>query len=170
MRARLRATLLAALIPLVFAAPAAATAPDHEPFLNMEAVLPAGLGCAGFDLGISFETQKQTQTTFFDREGNPIRQLVTGQLVIRLTNETTGASLTTQLGGAFHIYFNADGTLTFVGTGNSLLVLFPTDIPAGPTATLYAGRIVFDVDPTTGVFTLRDTEGNALDVCAALSG
>jgi hypothetical protein len=75
-----------------------------------------------------------------------------------------------KLGGAFHIYFNADGTLTFVGTGNSFLSLFPTDIPAGPTSTLYSGRLVFDVDPATGVFTLRDEARNKIDVCAALSG
>jgi hypothetical protein len=170
MRSRVRWFLGVAMLALLIAAPASAGKPDRQPFLNLDAVIPAGVACSGFDLGISFDAQKQTVTTFFDNEGNAVRQLVVGQLVIRLTNENTGASLATQLGGAFHIYFNADGTLTLVGTGNSFLSLFPTDIPAGPSSTLYSGRLVFDVDPATGVFTLRDEARNKIDVCAALTG
>ena len=50
------------------------------------------------------------------------------------------------------------------------MFLFPTDIPAGPSTTLYVGRVVFDVNPATGVFTLKETRGRATDLCAALSG
>jgi hypothetical protein len=118
-----------AMLALLIDAPAPAA--DRQPFLNLDAVIPAGVACSGFDLGITFDAQKQTVTTFFDNEENAVRQLVVGQLVITLTNENTGASLTTQLGGAFHTYFNADGTLTIVGTGNSFLALFPTDVRLG---------------------------------------
>ena len=62
-----------------------------------------------------------------------------------------------------------DGTELHVATGHNGLILFPTDVPAGPTTTLYVGRIVFTVDPDTGVFELLSTAGRATDVCAALA-
>jgi hypothetical protein len=48
-----------------------------------------------------------------------------------------------------------------------VLILFPTDVPAGPSTTLYVGRVVFTV--VGDVFTLRSTSGTATDICAALS-
>jgi hypothetical protein len=53
--------------------------------------------------------------------------------------------------------------------GHPVLIMFPTDVPAGPSTTLYVGRVVFDVDNATGVFTLKETHGKATDLCAALS-
>jgi hypothetical protein len=170
MKFRLRWILGFAMLPLLLAAPASAVKPDRQIFLNPEVVLPAGVACSGFDLSVTVDVEKQTITTFFDNEGNPVRQLVVGRLIITGTNESTGASLTTRLGGAFNIYFNPDGTLTFIGTGHSAVVFFPTDVPAGPSTTLYSGRVVFDVDPATGVATLRDTAGTKVDVCAVLGG
>ena len=53
--------------------------------------------------------------------------------------------------------------------GHNGLILFPTDVPAGPSTTHYIGRIVFHARPTTGVFTLRQESNNQRDVCAELS-
>jgi hypothetical protein len=64
--------------------------------------------------------------------------------------------------------FNADGSRTVTLTGHNLLILFPTDVPPGPSTTLYVGRVVFTVD-AGGVFTLESTSGRATDICAALS-
>ena len=158
------------MLALLPAAPASAVKPDRQIFLNPEGVIPAGVACAGFDLSVTVDVEKQTITTFFDNQGNPVRQLIVGRLIITGTNVSTGASLTTRLGGAFRVYFNPDGTLTFIGTGQSAVVFFPTDVPAGPSTTLYTGRIVYDVDPATGVATLRDTAGTKVDVCAILGG
>jgi len=41
------------------------------------------------------------------------------------------------------------------------------DVPAGPSTTLYVGRVVFTVD-TSGVFTLQSVSGKSTDICAAL--
>jgi hypothetical protein len=49
-----------------------------------------------------------------------------------------------------------------------VLIMFPTDEPAGPSTTLYVGRVVFDADAAFN-FTLRSTRGTATDLCAALS-
>ena len=45
---------------------------------------------------------------------------------------------------------------------------FSTDVPAGPSTTLYVGRVVFTVDGA-GVFTLLGTSGKSTDICAVLS-
>jgi hypothetical protein len=47
--------------------------------------------------------------------------------------------------------------------------MFPTDIPAGPSTTLYVGQLVYTVDPA-GVFTVESSRGNSTDICAELSG
>jgi hypothetical protein len=54
------------------------------------------------------------------------------------------------------------------GTGHHVLILFPTDVPAGPSTTLYQGRIVYTVDPDE-VFTLQEVSAQETDICAALS-
>ena len=59
--------------------------------------------------------------------------------------------------------------MTTVMTGHNILILFPTDIPAGPSTTLYVGRVVFTVD-ANGVYTLGSTSGRSTDICAALAG
>ena len=61
-------------------------------------------------------------------------------------------------------------TTTFTATGHFVLILFPTDVPAGPSTTYYVGRVVVTIDNLTGVFTLQETRGTATDLCAALSG
>jgi hypothetical protein len=46
--------------------------------------------------------------------------------------------------------------------------VFPSDVPAGPSTTLYVGRVVYTVD-VNGDFTLVSTRGTATDICAELS-
>ena len=59
--------------------------------------------------------------------------------------------------------------MTYTNTGHTGLILFPTDVPAGPTTTLYVGRMIYSVDPSTGVFTFLGSNGRQLDVCALLA-
>jgi len=33
----------------------------------------------------------------------------------------------------------------FITIGHNVLILFPSDVPAGPSTTLYVGRVVFTV-------------------------
>jgi hypothetical protein len=95
--------------------------------------------------------------------------LISGRLIITFANADTGRSVTLRLGGAGHITLNPDGSTTAVGTGNQVLTLFPTDVPAGPSTTLYSGRVVTSISPT-GVFTLIGANGKPpVDLCAVLS-
>jgi hypothetical protein len=84
-------------------------------------------------------------------------------------NPVAGTSVTIRTDGSVtEITHNPDGTLTYTLTGHNGLVLFPSDIPPGPSTTQYIGRVVFDVDPATGVFTLVSTSGTQRDICAEL--
>ncbi len=132
---------------------------------------PAGVGCA-FPLSIEGGVDTRSVHEFKDANGNVVRLLLAGRgTPLTLTNVATDATLSLPANGApWSIVNHPDGTSTYTTMGHVVLVLFPTDIPAGPSATLYVGRVVFDVDNATGVFTLKESQGTATDLCAALSG
>jgi hypothetical protein len=132
---------------------------------------PAGIACE-FPLTVDGGADTRSVHEFTDADGNVVRTILAGRgTAVTLTNEDTGATLSLPANGApWRIVNNLDGTRTFTTMGHLVLILFPNDVPAGPTTTLYVGRVVFDVDDTTGVFTLRETRGRATDLCAALSG
>jgi hypothetical protein len=132
---------------------------------------PPGLVC---DFGLSFDAGADTrsQHEFRDADGTLVRLLQAGRgTALTLTNDATGATLSLPANGAtWNIVNHPDGTSTYTTMGHLVLFMFPTDVPAGPSTTLYVGRVVFDVDNNTGVFTLKETRGTATDLCAALSG
>ena len=87
-------------------------------------------------------------------------------MILTVTNDTTLESRTYSLGGAIHLLFGADGSLTITLTGNSLITLFPSDVPPGPSTTQGSGRAVIRID---ALFTLVSRTGQAEDVCAELA-
>lgn len=134
--------------------------------------LPAGLACAGFDLRIEITgNPNRVSREFTDKSGNVVRLLTAGKgSSLSFTNLSTGSTLALRPNGAVeHIALLSDGSQQWTTTGHNVLILFPTDVPAGPSTTLYIGRVSFTVD-TTGVFTLGRTAGRSADLCAALSG
>jgi hypothetical protein len=64
--------------------------------------------------------------------------------------------------------YQADGSYTLKLTGQSLVIMFPTDSPPGPSTTLFTGQAVFLVEPGD-VYTLQHSKGRQTDVCAALT-
>jgi hypothetical protein len=137
-------------------------------------VLPAGQACPDFGITIDITVPEQrVMKTFYDKNGNPVRYLNAGkgnQFVF--TNSTSGLTLSVKTGGSVeHITPNPDGTQTWVTSGHELVVLFPTDTPPGPATTLYIGRLVFTIDPTSFTFLgIRSFTGKSIDICAALAG
>ena len=113
---------------------------------------------------------KRIMREFTDRNGNVVRTLAAGKgFTLTFTNLSTGNSLTLPSSGSVQrTTFNSDGTSTVVSTGHNVLIFFPTDIPAGPSTTLYVGQVVYTVD-ASGVFTLQSTSGRATDLCALLA-
>jgi hypothetical protein len=131
--------------------------------------LAAGEACA-FALHVEGTGDKRIMREFTDQNGNPVRTLAAGKgFTLTFTNVSTGKSLTLPSSGSVQrTTVNNDGTSTVVSTGHNVLIFFPTDIPAGPSTTLYVGQVVYTVD-ASGVFTLQSTSGRTTDLCALLA-
>ena len=145
-----------------YSSSAAAATPDF----TLE--LPTGTAC-NFDLKIEGWGGNRHFREFTDANGNLVRSLDTGTgAALRFTNLSNGKTLSTKSNGAVSAKrYNPDGSYTETDTGHNLLILFPTDVPAGPSTTLIAGRVVFTVD-TSAVFTVLNISGKTTDICAAL--
>ena len=157
------AAAVASTAALAVSADAAVAAPFHL-------VFPAGTACT-FELAVDgVGGDKRVERTFVDTNGNPVRMLSAGVgSQLTFTNLSNGDTTALSANGAVtQTVFNADGSQTLTLTGHNVLFLFPSDVPAGPSSTLYVGRVVFTVD-ADGVFTVVSTSGSATDICAALS-
>jgi hypothetical protein len=142
-----------------------ATADEPDTTFTFE----AGAACADFDLLLEIRGIQDVKK-FTDQNGNVVRMLSAGKgSALSFTNLSTGATFSLKSNGsAIHTTVNPDGSSTVTDTGHNVLILFPTDVPAGPSTTLYVGRVVFTID-TNGVFTLQQVSGKTTDICAALS-
>ena len=157
------AAAVASTAALAVSADAAVAAPFHAEF-------PAGTACT-FGLAVDgVGGDKRVNRTFVDANGNPVRMLSAG-VGFQLTFTNLSNDATTALpanGAVMKTVFNPDGSQTVTTTGHNVLILFPSDVPAGPSTTLYVGRVVYTVD-ADGVFTLVSTSGKARDICASLT-
>ena len=156
---------------LVLGTAGAAAADEHE----HDAVLDAGIACADFAVGLDFIGGKRNVREFTDKNGDVVGVLVTGAAeAVVVTNLTTGESVTAPSRGAnTRVTVTGEGTGDVVHTGNLLLILFPTDDPAGPSTTLIQGRTVYtyapDPFPNSDLITLKSITGKTTDLCAALA-
>ena len=158
---------LAAAIGL--AAVLAAAVPVSAQAADFSVVLPAGLACE-FELQIAGTGDAPETREFTDESGNVVRTLTAGKgQQLTFTNVATGESVSLKSNGAVtKTTFAADGSSTVQSTGHNVLILFPGDVPAGPTTTLYVGRVTYDID-TQGTFSLTGSSGTIRDICAELS-
>lgn len=126
--------------------------------------LPAGIACP-FALHIEIRGFPQVSKEF--RNGHTL--LAGKGSALTFTNLDTGATLKLQANGSvLRTTGNSDGSSTQIATGHNVIILFPTDIPAGPSTTLYVGRVVYKVD-SSEIFTVKQVSGQSTDICAALS-
>jgi hypothetical protein len=163
------AAILAAVTLTTTQATVAKGPPDEVPPPG-PVTLPAGLACPDFSLRVSWSGGNVHTKKFVDRNDNPVKIITAGKgFLLTYTNLDTGNSVTVRTDGSVSkTTFNPDGTQTVSATGHNGLILFPSDVPAGPTTIHYIGRIVYNVDPT-GVFTLVRTSNNQRDICAELA-
>lgn len=87
---------------------------------------------------------------------------------LTFTNLASGKTLNTTSNGAVSRTTDGPSGTTVELLGHNVLILFPTDRPAGPSTQLIVGRAVFTVD-SDGVFVVRSISGNVTDICAALA-
>ena len=162
---RVYALALAAVLVLLSAQAVLAVKPDRVALeLPPSLELAAGEACE-FPLLVEFLTNRGKTVTFFDSQGNAIRQIGTGALKIRVTNLADGSvtPLELNISGPIHITLDEDGsaTLVFGGRGISLF-------PPG-TFVLTAGRSVVELDATGQVISVTNM-GFEEDLCLALAG
>ena len=158
-------TLLTAILAVLAALAVPPVAAAQEPL-----VLPAGVACE-FELRIESDTNpNRVFREWRDSDGNLVRTLEAGQAAdVTLVNTETGDSLTLEGRGAVnHTTYHPDGSWTTSLTGHWVLILFPTDFPAGPSTTLYVGRVTYTSTPDF-TFTLVGSSGTQRDLCAELS-
>jgi hypothetical protein len=151
---------------LLSTAPAGATPPTHEqlplclgPFGCGTFVLDAGVACS-FPVEIALEGDL-AQTTFFDRDGNPVGANQTGQLNATVTNVDNGKATFLHISGPALLTFHADGSVNVRLIGPALLPI------QGETLLYNAGTIELEVAPDGSVTLLRRV-GHSIDVCAIL--
>jgi hypothetical protein len=148
--------------------PGASAVADEPPV--SEVGFPAGVVCE-FGLHVAaFGDVDDPGKMRNDKDGNIVQKVASGvgyDLVF--TNVSTSMSVTTKANGSNNwTTTRSDGTTTTVLTGHNIVFMFPTDVPAGPSTTLYVGRVVIEID-AAGVYTLTHVAGRQFDICAALS-
>jgi hypothetical protein len=164
-----RATILALILILTTLPSLGSLAAAAEP--HVEVIdLAAGTAC-DFGLRIEIRGSNKVVKEFKDKNGNVVRTLEAGKgSALSFMNLSSGATFSLKANGAVtHTRFNPDGSSTVSITGHNVLILFPSDIPAGPSTTLHVGRVVYTVD-TDGVFRVQKVSGKGTDICAILSG
>lgn len=146
-----------------------ANAADPSGSLDFSLNFAAGVAC-DFELGIDGWNGKGHIKEFKDKNGF-VRSLLAGTgSAVRFTNVATGRTVSFKSNGSVEhkTTYSLDGSYTVSGTGHYVVILFPTDIPAGPSTTLYVGQVVISSDAANN-FTVLKESGNKTDICAALS-
>jgi hypothetical protein len=167
-----RAAALKFLTALLATAGPSFAAPPRNlpPQTAIDITFPAGIACPSFDLRIQSDgPAAQVNKEFYDRNGNVVRMFFAGKgWDLTFTNAQTGASLFVKGNGTTsNTHVAPSGLLTVQASGHTGLIMFPTDVPQGPTSTLYSGRLVYTVDANF-VTTLTQISGKSTDVCAVL--
>jgi hypothetical protein len=136
---------------------AGAVAPVREPVVFPEELpLPAGVFCPWEGI-VTFPVNNEFATTFFDSEGNVTSVLITGSLVVTITNLDNGESVTLNIPGTGT---TVDDVLTYRGRN----VIFPVS----GELKLVSGRVVVTVD-SAGFQHPVTISGSTTDICALLA-
>jgi hypothetical protein len=166
---------IALLAAAVLAVPTAATAVppvQGDPLTDFgPLVFEAGVACPDFALSVEGSDAQGKVRTFVDRNGDTVRILITGKgYNLTVTNMTSGEELLLSSTGSSQVVVpNADGTFSSTIRGAALIILFPEDVPAGPSSHMYRGRTVFQLEADGTTFISLETFGTSMDICAALS-
>lgn len=161
----------------VSALAAAALVPAQPAQAADELFFDPNVACPDFVLGFLPTGGNLHTKEFEDKNGNVVRILTAGKGTLNTytnygsdpDNLVAGKSISIRTDGSVtSIKVNPDKTLTYTTTGHFGLIMFPSDVPAGPSTTQYIGRLIFTVDPVSGVFTVVSASGTSIDVCEAL--
>jgi hypothetical protein len=142
--------------------PAQAAGPTRVALDNQPISFAAGAACP-FPVVLTPTVSDEVLKLWTDADGNPVRALITGNLVVRTTNLDTGASITQDASGPVDVRYNPDGSQDVTFTGRNIMLLRN---PAG--LVLLSGHAIGHVDPD-GTFRVLEQSGNVVDICAAVA-
>jgi hypothetical protein len=154
-----RALAVTSIVALGVAAPAAADQPDRRTETFVVENVPV-IACANGQSAMASFTLTRTVTTFFDQDGNPLREVRHARVVGTIASED--GSRSAPYGGRIHRVFDFTTGLVTV-TGRSLFAELPGRDPAT------AGRYVYD--PETDTFVVergRTPTESEREICAYL--
>ena len=163
MKRSLAIVSLVILTALLGASPASAAKPLREFLPNSDAVIE---GACDFPVAVTVLENNEFSTTFF-KDGNVTRVLVTGRLVVELTNVDTGESLVANISGPGIFTFTTDTTLLKT-EGQWLLVFFPGDLGEGEPGQIWLTSGQFVVEFSEEGQRLLEAHGTFKNVCLLL--
>jgi hypothetical protein len=166
---RRTAVLLCAGVILAAAPAGAAVAGPSREFLPLPPQIVLEGVCPSFDIVADILVNREYAITFTDANGDPVRTITTGSLVVRLTNPENDASEVLNISGPGVTTYHADGSTTLKAHGSWYLFYFPGQLGAGSEGTsfLHTGAItVVTADDGTAVFV--SDAGRTEDICETL--
>jgi hypothetical protein len=159
----LRSTLFGAVLTTLVAAPVLGGGQPTRAFAPIPSPidLPAGVFCT-FDVRVDILTNQEYAITFPADANGDVRQIITGRLIVSLTNVDSGASVVLNISGPGHLVYHSDGSLTDGFGGRSL------PIQPGAALVLTSGRVIQEF-AADGRSILGPVNGHSVDECVALS-
>jgi len=161
---RLATATLLASAAMVFAGQPASAQEAHD------IVLDPGVGCS-FRLALDNIDFPPVRREFTDRNGNAVVLRAGKSGAITYTNLDNGKTVAFPSRGT-HLRETATGEPNVVlqeFSGNVGLVLFPGDVPAGPSTIQLNGRLVATFNTKTGATEVQKLVGHQIDICARLA-
>lgn len=168
----------AGLLAVPQAATAAPSADKHNRDLTVTVTgpppdkhfdLPKGLACPDFDLLVDLTGSHTRTKTFTTKDGATVRTIEAGKGYDRkYTNKFTKKSVYfPSKTYSADTTFDENGLRTITSTGHFGIIMFPSDVPAGPSTTEYVGRVVHTATPNED-FHIIEVHAKTIDVCAIL--
>jgi hypothetical protein len=164
---RIVVLLCAGVILVAAPAGAASARPTREylplpPQIVLEGVCP-------FDIVADILVNREYAITFSDANGDPVRTITTGSLVVRLTNAENDASEVYNISGPGETIYHEDGSTTLRARGRWFLFYFPGQLGAGSEGTgfLHTGSITI-VTAADGTAVFVSDAGRTEDICRSL--
>ncbi|TMF86694.1 MAG: hypothetical protein E6I07_08210 [Chloroflexi bacterium] len=118
-------------------------------------------GSCSFDVDATVVKNNEYFKTFIDANGNLVRQLVNGSLVVTFTNLSNRHAITVNISGPGYATFYADGSFIQRFEGNAAIFLPNLFI-------LTSGRVDLKTFPDGSSVIVR-MSGSQRDVCALIS-
>ena len=124
-------------------------------------------GACDFPILVEVLVNNEYVISFFDDEGEVVRDIVQGRLVVRLTNTETGASVVRNISGPGVFTYSDDETI-LTARGNWFFWFFPGDLGPGSEGSAYINTGVSIQRITDAGFEIISETGAQEDLCATL--